>query len=294
MERPTLVLGRKRATVSASGDDLALGDEVGSWRLDEKLAEGGMSVVFAAHHRFLERRAAIKVASQRDDASARERFLREAQLLASIDHPGVVEMFDVGVLPDGRPWMAMELLDGSSLAQVLDDTTVEPVQALVWLRQVANTLATAHALGIVHRDVKPDNLFIGVDGRVHLLDWGIALERPRVTEDSLVLGTPEYIAPEQARGLDVDGGADVYALGVVAYELLAHRLPFDDPPSLGTVWPDAPPRLEGLVMSMLAKEPARRPEIDEVERELVTIAAALRRSPVAMPHGDPSGAHGAH
>jgi serine/threonine-protein kinase len=143
----------------------------------------------------------------------------------------------------------------------------------------------------VHRDLKPDNLFVTADDRIKVIDWGIAFVRPetgvRLTRGGLLLGTPKYIAPEQARGLEVDGRADVYSLGVVAYELLSHRLPFDGPtdvdiaaqhvtaapPTLSEAWPECPARLEGLVMRMLAKDPAERPGLDEVERELGAVEA---------------------
>jgi serine/threonine-protein kinase len=298
-ERPTLVLGRRSPTIAPEDDEteIGTGDEVGSWRLDAHLADGGMSAVYAAHHRFLERRAAIKIALGRSDdaGSTRERFLREAQLLARLDHRGVAEMYDVGVLPDGRPWMAMELLEGRTLAQIADAERIEPLRALAWLRQVAQTLSAAHSIGVIHRDVKPDNVFVGVDGRVRLLDWGIAFHQtaardPRFTQGRLLIGTPTYIAPEQVRGLEVDGHADVYSLGVMAYELFTHRLPFEglsdvdvaaqhvlaEPPPLHETWAEAPPRLESLILCMLAKDPDRRPDIDDVDRELAAIAPLLR------------------
>jgi serine/threonine-protein kinase len=297
-QRPTLVMGRKRPT-TLSGDDeaaeISVGAEVGSWRLDAHLADGGMSVVYAAHHRFLERRAAIKIAlgSSDDAGSTRERFMREAQLLARLDHRGVAEMYDVGVLPDGRPWMAMELLEGRTLAQIAESEAITPLRALAWLRQVAQTLSAAHSIGVIHRDVKPDNVFVGTDGRVRLLDWGIAFHQSqdaRFTRVRLLIGTPTYIAPEQVRGHEVDGHADVYSLGVVAYELFTHTLPFHglsdvdvaaqhvlaEPPPLREAWPEVPPALEALVLCMLAKDPGRRPDIDEVDRELAAIAPLLR------------------
>ena len=294
-ESPTVDLGRRRFPTGDVRPAPDVGDEVGSWRLDRQIAEGGMSIVFAAHHRFLERPAAVKVASALDgDGQARERFLREAQVLARLDHPAVVEVYDVGLLTDGRPWMAMELLRGRTMAEIADAELIEPLRAIDWLRQIADVLAAAHSIGAVHRDVKPANLFVGDDGRVRLLDWGIAFQRAparaRLTQSRLFLGTPTYIAPEQARGLEVDGAADVYSLGVVAYELFSHHLPFEgptdvdvaalhvlaDPPPLGVAWPEVPPRLEGLVMCMLAKDPERRPSIGDVDRELAAIAPLLR------------------
>jgi len=276
---------------------LAPGDAIGSYRVDRKLAEGGMGVVYEAHHRFLARAVAIKVAHDLggDDAGRlRRRFLREAQLLAALDHPGVVRVHDFGQLADGRPWMAMDLLDGETIAEILDRELVVPRRAVGWLRQLAQVLAAAHRQGAIHRDLKPDNVFVSAQAdQVKLLDWGIAFVRagndPRLTRGGLVLGTPIYIAPEQARGLDVGDRADIYSLGVVAFELLTHRLPFDgptdvdlaaqhvlaDPPPLGEVWPDAPPRLDALVSAMLAKDPERRPDADEVDRELAAITPLL-------------------
>jgi serine/threonine-protein kinase len=293
---PTVELGKGRRLPTNEARTVGgVGDEIGSWRIDRQLAEGGMSVVFAAHHRFLDRDAAIKIASALDgDGEMRERFLREAQVLARLEHPGVAEVYDVGVLSDGRPWMAMELLYGRTIAEIADTELIEASKAIEWLRQIADVLSAAHAIGAIHRDIKPGNLFVGDDSRVRLLDWGIAFQRApsrdRLTQGRLLIGTPTYIAPEQARGLEVDGAADVYSLGVVAYELFAHHLPFEgptdvdlaaqhvlaEPPPLRAAWPEAPARLEGLVMCMLAKDPDRRPHIDDVDRELAAIAPLLR------------------
>jgi eukaryotic-like serine/threonine-protein kinase len=290
-DRTTVVLGGR--PVPDARDTLVPGDHVGPFRIVRRLARGGMGSVFEAQHRWLDRPVALKVAHSRadDSGSSRDRFLREARFLSCLDHDGVVYVHDFGALPDGRAWIAMELLRGATIAQIADRELVEARRAVRWLRSVARTVSTAHAAGVVHRDLKPDNLFVTADDRIKVIDWGIAFVRPesgvRLTRGGLLLGTPKYIAPEQARGLEVDGRADVYSLGVVAYELLSHRLPFDGPtdvdiaaqhvsaapPPLSAVWPECPPRLDALVMAMLAKEPAERPGLDEAERELGVVEA---------------------
>ena len=283
-DSPTVVLGR--ATGSRAVDDgaLAPGDELGGYQVVRRLATGGMAHVYEARDR--ERApAALKVAhARRDDAGATHvRFLREAHFLSRLDHPGVVRVRDVGHAADGRPWMAMELLTGATIAERLAGEEITAARAVAWLRAIAATLAAAHHVGVIHRDLKPDNVFVTDAEEVKVLDWGVAFVRPaagetRFTRAGLMLGTPRYMSPEQARGLEVDGRADVYSLGVVAYELLTGRVPFDgasevevaaqhlldDPPPLD----GAPAPLADLVMRMLAKDPARRPTIDDVGREL--------------------------
>jgi len=293
-ERSTVVLGKRRSIPKGDREiTLGAGDAVGPFRIVRRVAVGGMGTVYEAQHRHLDREVALKVAHSRADDTGRtaDRFLREARFLTSLDHDGVVHVHDFGETEDGRPWIAMELLRGSTVAELLDRERIEPRRTVRWLRSVARTLGAAHGVGVVHRDLKPDNIFITVEPeRVKVIDWGIAFVRPdtgvRVTRNGLMIGTPTYIAPEQARGLEVSGRADVYALGVVAYELLSRRLPFDgptdidiaaqhvlaEPPPLSEAWKDVPPRLESLVMSMLAKHPEERPTIDDVEHELAALA----------------------
>ncbi len=188
----------------------------------------------------------------------------------------------------------MELLLGTTRGDRMAQAPLERATALAVLRGIAQTLSAAHHAGVIHRDLKPDNVFVSQDVRtIKVLDWGIAFVRDgrgeRFTGLGLALGTPEYLAPEQARGVEVDGRADVYSLGVVAYELFARRVPFEgstavdiavqhlqDPPS--PIWPstpEIPERLEALIMTMLAKDRDHRPDIDAVDRELAAVAASL-------------------
>jgi serine/threonine protein kinase len=291
---PRVAAGKSR--IARTRVDLAPGTPIGNYILDRKLAEGGMACVYEAHHLFLPRPVALKVVHPRNGEGAQvdERLLQEAQLLAILEHPGLVRVHDFGYLVDGRPWMAMELLTGRTLAERLADAPMEALDAIDLLRRIAGPLATAHHHGIIHRDLKPDNVFLCDDGRVKVVDWGIAYVSPgegrsRLTRTGLVVGTPAYMAPEQARGIDCDSRADVYALGIVAYELFAKAVPFAGdsaldilvqhitlpPPAMRTAWPGIPVRLERLIMAMLNKSPAQRPPIELVDLELAAIRAEL-------------------
>jgi serine/threonine-protein kinase len=244
-----------------------------------------MAVVYAARHRVLPRQVAIKVMrSTGVGAASRARLLREACVLANLDHPAIVDVLDAGVLADGRAWLAMNIIDGVTLAKRLSDERTLPAAEVVrLLSHVASALAAAHGAGVVHRDLKPENILL-VDGvcPVQVIDWGIAQDEAtwdrRLTLEGAIAGTPHYMAPEQARGEVVDGHCDVYALGVVAYEMLSGAPPFTGtgvlevvahhlttpPRPLLDVAPGVPAWLGELVMRMLAKDPAARPAMAEV------------------------------
>ena len=263
--------------------DLAVGARVGSYRIEGLLGAGGSSSVYRATHAVLDRPAALKVmhAHLADSVDARERMLREARILESLHHPMIAEVYDVGVLADGRAWVAMELVDGETLTELLARRGALPIaEAARILIGIARPLATAHALGVIHRDIKPDNVLVAAaagEVRVKLVDWGIARapERVRLTADDASPGTPRYMSPEQAGGDPVDARADVYALGVVAYELLAGQPPFTEgtalelalqhltarPRPLRELRPDVPGDIAELVHAMLAKAPMERPAL---------------------------------
>lgn len=270
-----------------------------------------MAMVYDAAHRILPRRVALKVmhAHLRDRPEAAQRLLQEACILEAFAHPGAVRVYDCGVLPDRRPWIAMEYVSGESLAARLARVGTLPVPAVVGLMSaIVDVIAAADRLGIVHRDLKPENVLVldpaGDDVRV--IDWGIARHPigPRLTLEHLSLGTPTYIAPEQALGLAVDGRADVYALGVIAYEAVAGRPPFasdhplamvlkhllEAPPALGALRPDVPCRLVALIEDMLVKDPARRPTAGQVRERLAPLRSGVA-APVAR---DPDDDHGAY
>ncbi len=263
------------------------GDLVGHYRLESLLGRGGVGEVWSAADLKLGRRVALKrlrnVAS--GDPFRRERFLREAQVQARLDSPHLVKVFSVEELPDARGGveliLAMELVEGSTLADVLAEGPIGETRALEVLRQLAETLAIAHRSGVVHRDLKPSNLMLRPDESLVVLDFGLALLRPdgegsreeRLTGTGLVVGTASYMSPEQARGERVGPSTDVWACGVILYEMLSGVRPFagasamdemvavlrDDPRPLSAYTRSTSPALLRLVDLCLSKDAAGRP-----------------------------------
>ena len=242
-----------------------IGSELAGYRLEELLGRGGMGVVYRAHDLALDRDVALKLLAPHlaDDVSFRERFLTESRVAASLEHPNVVPIHDAGEI-DGQLYIAMRLVEGSDLKQVLREGPLEPARAVRILEQIAGALDAAHARGLVHRDVKPSNVLLDEGGHVYLADFGLS----RYLDDAALplgpaksLGTADYVAPEQIRGEEVDGRADVYALGCMLYECLAGEPPFrrgTDAATLYAQLEEAPPVLPGLeevLPRALAKEP---------------------------------------
>ena len=243
----------------------------------ERIGLGGMGEIFRAEDTSLGRTVAIKVLAERyaADESVRARFTREALAAARLSGaPNTVTIFDVGE-SDGQPYIVMELVAGGSLADRLaDDGAQPPPRAIAWLDDAARALDAAHDLGIVHRDVKPGNLLLDAEGRVKVADFGIATAAglDSLTQAGTVLGSAGYLAPEQARGERTTAAGDRYALGVVAYELLAGRRPFEresptaeatahanePPPPITSVNRQLPRSLDAVFARALAKEPDRR------------------------------------
>jgi serine/threonine-protein kinase len=274
-----------------------LGEVIGGrYELEELVGSGGMSSVYRANDRMLERKVALKILHSRlgDDDEYVERFRREARAVAQLAHPNIVTVIDRGE-DEGRQFIVFEYVDGKTLKELVDAQGPMPIDEVLSLGiGIASGLAFAHERGIVHRDVKPQNVLLNGDGRAKVTDFGIArsldVERG-VTQTGTVLGTSNYIAPEQASGQPVDDRSDVYSLGVVLYELLVGEVPFpgesfvavamkhihEPAPSVLERRPDAPPRLASLVDSMLEKDHAFRPSMDEVVAELESI----RRDPDA-------------
>ncbi len=264
------------------------GDLIGAYRVEAVVGSGGMGTVYRARHALDERVVALKV--QRRDAQtsarARDRMMREAQILATLAHPGVPRFFEVGELEDDRAWIAMELVDGTCLTTRLADGPLSGDEAMLVLDGVAAVLAAAHERGTTHRDLKPDNIFLTPTEPypVRVLDWGIALDSAgvRYTNHDEAIGTPTYMAPEQARGGPTGGHCDVYALGVIGYHMLTGEPPFTgsnpveivlqhfnrDVPPLGPRCPDVPYGLVDLVERMLAKSHELRPSAREISAEL--------------------------
>ena len=248
------------------------------YRIDRMLGSGGMARVYAAHDELLGRPVAVKVLRDRfaSDAAFAERFRREARSAASLHHPNIVQVFDCAPEDAGPAYIVMELIDGPSLRDLLDTTGPLPeARAASLVMQAARGLGHAHAHGVVHRDVKPENMLLDAHGTLRVADFGIARlidSGDTLTEVGSVVGTARYLSPEQARGERVTPASDVYALGVVLYELLTGRTPFagdnaievallqvqSEPVPPGELRPGLTPRLEAIVLQALCKEPGER------------------------------------
>ncbi len=261
------------------------GDRIGErYTLVAEIGAGGMGVVFRAKDERLEREVAVKLlpGSALQDPAGRARLIREARATAQLVHPGIVHVYDVGDLPDGGAFLVMELVAGQNLRDLVDgDASL--ARRVAWVVDIARALAHAHAAGIVHRDVKPDNVFVRPDGRPVLLDFGLAKPIPsafaqtvevsqksaRITAEGSVVGTPAYLAPEQVRGEPVGPAADQFALATLAFELFARKLPWQG----GTV-------LE-VVASILRDAPSRASEARAEIPEAIDVALtrALAKAP---------------
>jgi hypothetical protein len=252
------------------------GRTVSHFEVREAIGAGGIGVVYSAEDTRLGRAVALKflLPSYSLDAIAKTRFLREAHLVAALDHPNLCSIHDVGTSDDGRFFLAMPLYQGETLkARMARDGAIPVGDALEIVRQVGQGLQCAHEAGIVHRDLKPGNLMVLPDGTVKILDFGLAKARDQsVSETGARFGTVSYMSPEQIRGVPVDGRADLWAIGVVLYEMLTGRKPFDgeqditiahailhaQPIPLSKVRDDLSVPLEDLVHRLLEKDPSRR------------------------------------
>jgi hypothetical protein len=261
------------------------------YQLDRSLGNGGMGEVFEATDLTLHRSVAVKLLSPSlvQDEPARARFLREARALAQVNSPHVVAVYDAGE-DDERPYLVMELVEGTTLERELERAgRLEPPRAVAIAKDIASGLASAHEQGIVHRDVKPSNVFLSPSDSAKIGDFGIVrLERPdaTLTLTGQTFGSPPYVAPEQATGGRVDARADLYSLGCVLFQMLVGRRPFsgDDavslvyqhvhttPPRVDSLHPEVPVALGDLVSGLMAKDPDHRPDsAEEVQRALESV-----------------------
>ncbi len=285
--------------------DPMLGARIGDYVIQERIGAGGMGIVYRAVQPLIGKQVAIKILSPHmaSHPEAVHRLLAEARIVSTIQHHGIIDIFGFGELPDGRQYMVMEYLKGSPLDTYLaQHQRLEPSEAFAILDEVLAALGAAHAAGVVHRDLKPNNIFLvqQPDGSRYtkLLDFGIAkAEAP--TEDSpqtatgVLMGTPEYMAPEQVRSQAVSPRTDLYALGVVAFKMLTGKLPFtgdrvqvllaqvsEAPPMPSQLLPSLPPGIDALIRWLMAKRPEERPaSTDEVRRAMAELRKSWGESP---------------
>ena len=268
--------------------------QIGKYRIVERIGRGGMGSVFKAHDPVLDRWVAIKVVSTEADSGdeLRARFFHEAQACAKLSHANIVTIYDLGEA-DGNLFIVMELLEGEELRQLIAKRTLAHLEEkLPLMVQICNGLDYAHGKGIVHRDVKPGNIFVLRNGQLKILDFGIArveTAETGLTRAGLIIGTLQYMAPERVRGHG-DHRSDIFSVGAVFYELLTYRSPFagdnaieilenlrtQDPPRLAEVDPTLPPELDAIVERALQKDPARRfATLGEMRAELLLVRRRL-------------------
>ncbi|HEX5215995.1 MAG TPA: protein kinase [Vicinamibacterales bacterium] len=279
LETPAFVITAARMAVDDAG--FAPGTLVGPYRITSLIARGGMGIVYRATDTRLDREIALKMVATagRPDEHAVDRFLREARITASLDHPNVVKVFDVG-MRDGQPFMVVELLDGETLRQTLDRGPISEAETRRIGIEIARGLIAASAAGLVHRDLKPENIFLTRAGVTKVLDFGIAKLAPdgarrragSSTLTGILLGTAGYLAPEQIQGGEADGRADLFALGSILFEMLTgqrafaaentvdtlHAILHEPAPDLATYRADVSSSLEAIVTRLLQKSPANR------------------------------------
>jgi serine/threonine protein kinase len=296
-----------------------IGERINNYTIMQPLGQGGMGTVYAAEHVLIGRRVAVKVLRREyaENNAVVARFINEARAAHAIRHPNIVQILDAGTLSDGRPYLMMELLEGQTLARRIADAGRLPIdEALAYAGQVASAVGAAHAQGIVHRDLKPDNIFL-VDQpsprQVKILDFGIAkLQRElggsgHRTNTGALLGTPLYMSPEQCRGLseDIDHRSDVYALGIILYEMLCGAPPFESrafgdilmmqmsapPPPPRAANDSIPPEIEAAILRALAKDKHERfASMADLRAALGQPSLGEQPTPMPLLPQEPSGA----
>jgi serine/threonine protein kinase len=287
-----------------------IGSTISHYRILSQIGAGGMGVVYLAEDSRLHRKVALKFLPQTvaHDSAVKARFMLEAEAASALDHPNIATVYEVGE-HDGEPFIAMAYYEGETLKQRLEHGRLPVSMVASIVEQVASGLTAAHAAGIVHRDLKPANILLRNDGQVKILDFGLAKmlaieeTRARMTRVGSTVGTVAYMSPEQVRGDDVDQRSDVWALGVVLYEMLTGRLPFEGthpvalmsailsnaPPSLTSLAPEAPVELQQVVAGALAKDRNARQLTSADVARLVT--AYRVRASGAVPGMSPALSH---
>lgn len=287
-----------------AASDTLLGSTIGSYRIAAKVGSGGMGTVYRAIHPNIGSRVAIKVLSHDSarDNEAVNRFFDEARTVNLIRHDNIVNILDVARLPDGRPFIVMEMLDGVSLKTILRQGPLAVSELGRITITVLDALAAAHEHGVAHRDLKPDNVMISPSGRVTLVDFGIAKiagSRPDAvrTETGVILGTPQYMSPEQAQGRSVDARTDIYAMGIMMYEMITGVRPFEgdslfeilrqqvsEPPRPPSQLAVVPADLEQIMLLAMAKAPEQRFATARAMQAAVRNATGLTLQAARWPH----------
>ncbi|MBV8760110.1 MAG: serine/threonine protein kinase [Deltaproteobacteria bacterium] len=278
----------------------------GRYEIQQRVGEGGMGVVYKARQMSIDRIIALKMLNQQmqGDQTWVQRFYNEAKACSRLQHPNTIRMFDFGQTQEGRLFMTMEFLDGQSLRDVLQRGPIAPNRVIKILIQCCASLAEAHSIGIIHRDIKPDNVFLlnmaGSPDFVKLLDFSVAklLEGDRMkTQAGVVFGTPQYMSPEQGRGLPLDARSDLYALGVLAFEMLTGNVPYNDDNPMTVIqmhlhgavppMPDTIPYpVQSVVRRAMEKDPARRYQsAGEMMQHCQQVFAELNAGGVAIGGG---------
>ena len=284
-----------------------IGKTISHYRILSQIGEGGMGIVYVAEDVRLGRRVAIKIPhAGKDERHYRARFLKEARAVSSLTHKNIAAVYDLGETETGQPYIVMELVSGQTLGDILTGAGLNIARSVEIAREVAEALAEAHRRGIIHRDIKPSNVIIADRGEVKVLDFGLAKQldddlsstsTPDTqtllsarTRSDVVIGTPLYLSPEQARGAKVDGRSDLFALGALLYECVAGRPAFSganvieigaqvlhiDPPLPSRFNPRVPAELDRLILKALAKNPEERFQTaDELAAELARVRARL-------------------
>jgi serine/threonine-protein kinase len=280
---------KQTAAVAVVEYALGPGAQLGDYKIEGVIGQGGMGTVYVGVHPLIGKRAAIKVIKKElcADEHAVQRFIDEARVVNEIGHPNIVDVFAFGEMPDGRSYLVMELLKGETMRARMARKRMDLAELAHVLKPLARALEAAHEKDIIHRDLKPDNVFfVDVRGEaptVKLLDFGIAKlarrdQRVERTATGTMMGTPQYIAPEQARGYAIDHRVDIYSLGCIIFEMLTGQPPFEadnamdmvakhllEPPRApSAVVPGVPPELDQLVIAMMAKDAAARPPLSRL------------------------------